>query len=237
MEKVLRIEIKSLSWHLVWITAVCETVTVGLLPMFCDIRDYGRVPKSPLLGLGLGYIGTLTVMLLVTVFIRYLMSGRISDAVFRFEKPFFIAAWGGIYLALIFALQAVFLFLPYHTSTVMLRAAGSLAAATAILLACYRLTAARWRWISMALAYDSQFYRVLSVSILPAAFFLAIYEALALPLIELISSFADRWYAGLLLGALAGGVGAMGVVLLYAGLSRFTPKLRLRVCLQKNNPP
>ena len=133
-------------------------------------------------------------------------------------------------------LQTLFLALPHQTLTVVLRGAGSLAAATAIVLSAYRFAAMRWSWMSLTFMLDGRMHRVQRISMLSAAFFLAIYEALALPLIELISSFADMWYAGLLLGALAGGVGAMGVVLLYAGLSRLTPQLRLRVCLRQNKP-
>jgi len=236
MAENLKIEVMSLTWHLVWITAVCEAVTVGLLPLFCDVRHYGRVAKSPMTGMVLGYIGMLTAILLLSMLARYVPSGLRSYKGFRVERPFLISIWGGGFLALIFMLQALFLELPHQTLTIMLRGAGSLAAAAVIVLFAYRFAAVRWSWMSVTFMLDGRMHGLQRVSILSAAFFLAIYEALALPLIELISSFADMWYAGLLLGALAGGGGAMGVVLLYAGLSRFTPKLRLRVCLQKNNP-
>jgi len=236
MAENLKIEVILLTWHLVWITAVCEAVTVGLLPLFCDVSYYGRVAKSPLTGMVLGYIGMLTAILLLSMLAGCVTSGLRSYRGFRVERPFLISIWGGVFLALIFMLQALFLALPHQTMTTVLRGAGSLAAATAIVLSAYHFAALRWSWMSLTFMLDGRMHRVQRVSIVSAAFFLAIYEALALPLIELISSFADMWYAGLLLGALAGGMGAMGVVLLYAGLSRLTPKLRLRVCLQQNNP-
>ncbi len=236
MAENLKIEVILLTWHLVWITAVCEAVTVGLLPLFCDVHYYGRVAKSPITGMVLGYIGMLTAIMLLSMLARCVPSCIRSYRGFRVERPFLISIWGGVFLALIFMLQALFLALPHQTLTIVLRGAASLAAATAIVLSVYRFAAARWSWMSLTFMLDGRLHRVQRVSILSAAFFLAIYEALALPLIELISRFAEMWYAGLLLGALAGGVGAMGVVLLYAGLSRLTPKLRLRFCLQENNP-
>lgn len=236
MAKNLKIEVKVLSWHVVWLTAVCEAVTVGLLPLLCDVRSYGQAAKSPIMGIILGYIGMLTAILLITLFTKHLVPDRTYHAGFRVERPFVVSIWGGIYLALIFALQALFLALPYQIWTIILRAAGALAVATAIVLVLYRFMAVRWSWMSVVFMHDGRTYRVESASIISAAIFLAIYEALALPVIESISNFADIWYSGLVLGALGGGAGATGVVLLYTWASRLTPHLRLHICLQQSDP-
>ncbi|WP_139797893.1 hypothetical protein [Mycobacterium noviomagense] len=122
-KRYLRINV-NFSWHLVWIFALLEGVTVPLVPL---CFESGRSVDSSALseavganfvtfaenmaftgayGMSIGFIGTLTVCLLLNYIAFRRIHAHLDSAVItRVAPPLIIALWGGLLLAVIFWIQ------------------------------------------------------------------------------------------------------------------------------------
>ncbi len=231
----MKVEISRLPWILVGISAALEGVTVAILPYVSSLPSNGPISKPPESGLLLGYIGMLTAILLVNAFGRTSISKRITGGTLHIEGAVFVSLWGGLFLALIFFFQSVFDFTPYTTLTVMLRAACSLAASTLIVLLLYRVSVRLVPWLSVRLAWGGDKWRIEGAAIWPPVVLLSLYEAIALPIIELVRGIEnDRFLAGLGLGLVAGAVATTVVVTLYNAVVRRLPGGTLSFNLEKS---
>jgi hypothetical protein len=122
-ERSLKINI-GLSWHLVWIFAILEAVTVPLVPLFSkngpSVNSTGRsaidAPRFVLFakdiiiagsyGIAIGLIGTAVICLLLNFIAFRRVEVRLNDAIImRAARPFAAALWGGVLLAAIFCIQ------------------------------------------------------------------------------------------------------------------------------------
>lgn len=224
----LKLAIARLPWVLVGIAAALEGVTVAILPFVSSLPADGPVSKPPESGLFLGYVGMLTAILLVNLFGKYLSAEKFSGRLPRIHNPLLVSIWGGIYLALIFLFQAVFDFSPYTTPNVMLRAACALAVSTLVVLVLYRVSVARFAVLSLTYSLGERSQRILAASIVPVVVLASLYEAIALPIIELVRDIEHyRFLAGLLLGAVSGALATACAVALYNSLARVYPGGRL----------
>ncbi len=229
----MKVAIARLPWVLVGIAAALEGVTVAILPFVSSLPADGPISKPPESGLLLGYIGMLTVVLLINLVGRTPLSTRIAGGALHVERPFVVAIWGGLFLALIFFFQAIFDFTPYTTVTVMLRAACSLAASTLIVLVLYRLSAGPAPWLSVRFRWGEKTWRIVATSIWVPVVLLSLYEAVALPIIEQIRGVEENLFlAGLGYGLAAGALAGLCVVALYNLMSRRFPHLRLALDLE-----
>jgi hypothetical protein len=223
-----RLEVGRLPWGLVGIVAGLEGVTVAILPYVSSLPAQGPLAKPPESGFLLGYIGMLTALLLVNGCSGKLPALGLAGGPLRINRPWLVSIWGGLYLALIFLLQAVFDFSPDTTVTVMMRAACSLAISTLVLLLLYRFSVRASPSLAVSFSSGAATRRIVGTAIWPLVIFLALYEALALPVIELIREFQHyRFLVGLLLGLASGAMATACVVLGYNQLSRRFPAARL----------
>ena len=233
----LRLEIERLPACLVWIVAGLEGVTVALLPYVSSLPAQGPLAKPPESGFLLGYIGMLTALLLVNACGGKLPALGLPGGPLRINRPWLVSIWGGLFLALIFLLQAVFDFSTYTTVTVMLRAACSLAVSTLALLWLYRFSVRLWPCLAVSFSSGAVTNRIVGTAIWPLVIFLSLYEALALPVIELIRGFQQhRFLAGLLLGLASGAMATACVVLIYNQLSRRFSGARLFFIIEHQAP-
>ena len=102
---LLELKLDKLSWHLVWLFAFMEGITVLFLPYFSNIPDQGQISKSPALGFCLGYLGMLTVLLLVNAFSDSILKNIFAEGQVKIKRPFIASFWGAVYLSLIFSFQ------------------------------------------------------------------------------------------------------------------------------------
>jgi hypothetical protein len=229
----LRIEIQTLPWSLVPVVSVLEGITVSILPYVATLQPDQPVAKPPQSGLLLGYIGMLTAILVVNSLGGRMSPVRIVDRPFKFHNPLIISIWGGIFLALVFFLQSVFSFSANTVFSTMLRAACALATSTLIVLFVYCWSAIRWRALAIRFTFGSASGRIVRTSIWQLVGFVSLYEALALPVIELLREVEHyRFLAGLLLGSVAGGMATAIVILTYNLLSPSFPRVRLHLVVQ-----
>ena len=236
MASGVRVEIEHLPRCLVWIVAGLEGVTVALLPYVSSLPAQGPIAKPPESGFLLGYIGMLTALLLVNACGGKLPSLNLPGGLLRIHRPWLVSIWGGLYLSLIFLFQAVFDFSPHTTVSIMLRAACSLAVSTLTLLWLYRFSVRLSPLLAVSFSSGSATSRIVGTAIWPLVLFLALYETLALPVIELIREFQHyRFLAGLLLGLAAGAMATACVVLIYNPLSRRFAGARLYLIVESQD--
>ena len=112
------------SWHLIWIFALLEGVTVPLVPLFSEngprahptphtatvAAHFVSFAKNMIItgmdGMAIGFIGTLMVCLLLNYIVFRRISVYLNDAVImRVTHPVVTALWGGSLLAIIFWIQ------------------------------------------------------------------------------------------------------------------------------------
>jgi len=229
VEEHLKIEIEKLPWSLVLIAAGLEGITVSILPYAATLQSGQPISKPPETGLLLGYIGMLTAIVLAN-----LLAGRLLGRSFNIHRPLIVSIWGGIFLALIFLFQAVFRFSSDNTLDVMLRAAFSLAASTLVLLLLYRWTVQSFRFVAVDFTWGVASMRVVKASTWVLVVYLAVYEAIALPIIEVVREVEQyRFFAGLGLGLLAGALACAAVIAIYNALSRSFPQTRLTFVVER----
>ena len=237
MEKVNRFLIGRLPWHLVWIIALMEGITVAILPYVSDLSSTDPVRKPLLSGFLLGYIGMAAVFLAVSFFGKKLF----PDKPVSVKHPLFASFWGGFYLFLIFLFQRFFAFEHLGLFGTALRGFLAVAASTAAILFLYAKSAKILPFLSISFSWGKKIFRLLKISMLPAVIFLSLYEAAALPIIELLRNVdAHRWFYGFLLGFTAGGVGTSLIVFIYntcpARKDLFTIFLEIRETGRKQTP-
>jgi hypothetical protein len=229
VDERLKLEIRTLPWSIVLIAAALEGVTVSILPYAATLQPE-HLSKPPEAGLLLGYIGMLTAILLANIVNR----GLSADRSFRIRKPFIVSLWGGAFLAMIFLFQGVFRFSPDNTLNVMLRAACSLACSTLILLFVYRWVVRKVPALAIEFTWQRSVQRIVDTSMWPPVVYLAVYEAIALPIIEIVRNVDQyRFLAGLLLGLSAGALAGAVVVAIYNALSRSCLRTRLALIVER----
>lgn len=234
MGNYLAIKPDKLSWHLVWLFAFMEGITVLFLPYFSNASDKAQITKSPALGFCLGYIGMLAVLLLVNAFSNSILKNISTEGQIKIKRPFICSFWGAVYLSLIFAFQMAFRTLPNMLFITLLKAIFSMSLSTLLTLLVYSTTRQRIPWLSITVAIGEDNYKFLGLSVLPAVIFISLYEAMALPVIELFKKFQNyKWQAGLFFGILAGAFASAIVILCYNYLSNRAPGFKVGIQLEK----
>lgn len=227
----MRIAIRRLPWHLVWIVSAFEGMTVAILPYLATLQSDQPISKPPESGLLLGYIGMLTAILLANA-----LGARrsiITAGTLKIHNPLYVSIWGAIFLALIFLFQSAFGFSTNHVLGISARAIFSLSASTVTVVVLYRLLVTWWPAFSIRFTVGALTNRVVRASIWPLVAFVSLYEAIALPIIETIRDFEQhRLVAGLVLGAASGAIATTVVVLIYNILSSRLPSLRLELVVE-----
>ncbi|MEI6809456.1 MAG: hypothetical protein WCN95_12105 [bacterium] len=222
------LQIERLPWLLVWIMAALEGVTVSILPYVSNLNAGEEVVKPPQSGLLLGYLGLLTAVILVNAIGSRMVNGTLAVMRFTIKKPFLISIWGSVFLALLFLFQSVFMFSHYNTITVVIRAICSISLSTVIFLLLYRVVSKTVPILAVVVLSGGSTHTVRGGAVLPAVIYLALYEGIALPIIEQIRGFPHyRMLVGLGLGLAAGAIAAVCVISIYNTLAKRVSWLKL----------
>ncbi len=193
------------SWHLVWLFAILEGVTVPLLSLFSQggprIDRASRTASTAVqfaafankllivgvYGLVIGFVGASIICLLLNYIVFPRVRIKLNGAVIvRALHPFIVGVWGGVLLAVIFWIQlciAGFLTFPL---TVNLMLFGFASAAGSIILtgSTYSFSIKALPTLGIQLITAQQRLLLFKIPVLAFAVLVGVYEGLAAPILQ-----------------------------------------------------
>lgn len=223
----------NLSWHLVWLFALLEGITVPLVPLFLETGPNVKSTAHPVLfatrmaiigvyGVVIGFVGALIVSLLLNYVAFGRLKIRLNGAVIvRVTHPIAIGLWGGLLLALIFWIQQCIGGLLVFSPTVNLMLLGFVSAAGAIIFTtCVYLPVAKAApRLRIQLHTTEQRLALSGVPIVSFAVLVGLYEGLAAPILHQWESAPQHKVLIALVVGLAGGALSSLIVVALAHMS------------------
>jgi hypothetical protein len=203
-EQNLKVDVK-FSWHLIWIFALLEGVTVPLAPLFSAngprvkstvnattdtsqitfLRDMMIIGTY---GISIGFIGTLVVCLLLNyVAFRKLKLHLNNALVVRIVHPIIMALWGGLLLATYFWIQHCIGSLLVFSLIVNLMIFGFVSAAGGTIATglIYLLMVKALPYLGIQLDTTENRLLLTKIPIVSFALLIALYEGLAMPILHI----------------------------------------------------
>lgn len=193
------------SWHLIWIFALLEGVTVPLVPLFSkngpSVKPIGHAAtvaaqsvsfvKNMMIigmyGMSIGFIGALMVCLLLNYIAFRKIKVHLNNAVImRVTHPFVMGLWGGLLLAVIFWIQRCIGSLLIFSLVVNLMIFGFVSAAGSIIVtsAIYILIIKAKPHLGIQLITTEQRLLLAEIPIVSFAVLVGLYEGLAAPILQ-----------------------------------------------------
>lgn len=203
-----------LSWHLIPLLAILESITVPLVVIMPSV--YGGF-KSPLHGFVIGFFGTYIISYLLNYVIFWIKIHIGNNTLRHVGPPFGLAFWGGTLLSILFMIQNL---LPKNdlsvTSKMMigfLSAGGS----SFITLSIYPYLIRVIPNLSINFSLNSHSNCPLkNSSKLSISILIAIYEAIAFPIINLWTLMPNpQSLYSILTGVAGGAVGSAIIIIIY----------------------
>jgi hypothetical protein len=204
-ERFLKINV-NLSWHLIWIFALLEAITVPLVPLFfangpsvnstADTKTVAAQSVSfakimiinGMYGMCIGFIGTLVVCVLLNYVAFRKVKVHLNNAVImRVTHPLIIGLWGGLLLATIFWIQQCVGSLLVLSSVLNLMILGFISATggTIVTTAIYSLMIKGLPHLGIQLVTTEQQLLLAKCSIVSFAILIGLYEGLAMPILHI----------------------------------------------------
>jgi hypothetical protein len=203
-ERSLKVDVK-FSWHLIWIFALLEGVTVPLAPLFTENGPHvkstvGATTEASqvtflrnmmiigMYGISIGFVGTLIVCLLLNhIAFRKLKLHLNSAIVFRIVHPTIIGLWGGLLLATYFWIQHCIGSLLVFSLIVNLMIFGFVSAAGGTIATglIYLLTVKALPYLGVHLVTTEHRLLLTKIPIVSFAALIALYEGLAMPILHI----------------------------------------------------
>lgn len=195
----------NLSWHLVWLFAILEGITVPLLSLFAQGGPrVGRASRTATLaeqfasfaskmvivgiyGLVIGFVGASVVCLLLNWIVFPRVRVRLNDAaIVRVLHPFILGIWGGVLLAVIFWIQlciAGFLTFPMVVNLMLF---GFISAAGSVVLtgSAYSFSVKALPNLGIQLITAQQRLLLFKMPFVAFATLVGVYEGLAAPILQ-----------------------------------------------------
>jgi len=204
-EQYLKINV-NFSWHLIWVFALLEGVTVPLVPLFFEngpsvnsTADTATVAAQfvsfainmiiiGMYGMSIGFIGTLIVCLLSNYIAFRKIRVCLNNAVImRVAHPFIIGLWGGLLLAIIFWIYQCIPSLLVLPLIVNLMISGFVSAGGSIIVTgvIYLLMIKGLPHLGIQLITAKQQLLLAKIPIVPFAILIGLYEGLAMPILHI----------------------------------------------------
>ncbi|MGZ4563300.1 MAG: hypothetical protein ACXVX6_06935 [Mycobacterium sp.] len=203
-ERYLKVDV-NFSWHLVWLFALLEGITVPLVPLF--LKSGPRVNSTAhtatvaaqfvsftykmiiigIYGIAIGFIGASIVCLLLNYIVFRKVKIQLNNAdIVRVPRPFVVALWGGLLLAVIFWIQQCIGSLLAFSLVVNLMLLGFVSAAGSITItSCiYFLMIKAVPRLGIQLLTTKQRLWLAKAPILSFAVLGGLYEGLAAPILQ-----------------------------------------------------
>ena len=204
-EQFLKVNV-SLSWHLIWIFALLEGITVPLVPLFLangpsvnktagtasaaaqSVSFAKNLIITGIYGTSIGFIGTLTICLLLNYFAFRRLAIHLTDAVvIRVIRPYIVGLWGGLLLASIFWMQQCIGSLLIFSMMVNLMIFGFVSAASAVIITgiIYSLVIRNFPYLGIQLLTSERQVLLAKFPIISFAVLVGLYEGLAMPILHI----------------------------------------------------
>lgn len=247
-ERYLKVNV-NFSWHLVWLFALLEGITVPLVPLF--LKSGPRVNTSAhsatvaehsvsfatkmmivgMYGISIGFIGTTIVCLLLNYIVFRKVKVRLNNAVIsRVSHPFVIGLWGGLLLAVIFWIQQSIRGLLAFGLIVNLMAFGFVSAGGSIIATSliYLLVVKTTPRLGIQLITTKQRLLLIKMPIVLFAVLVGLYEGLATPIFQRWESAPQHKVLIALLVGLSGGATSTAIVVALAHIRLIKKHLWLK---------
>jgi hypothetical protein len=203
-ERYLKVNV-NFSWHLVWLFALLEGITVPLVPLFLKsgpsvkstahtatvAPQFVSFAKNMMIiglyGMSIGLIGTLVVCLLLNYIVFRRVKVHLNNAVImRVTHPFVIGLWGGLLLAVIFWIQRCIGSLLAFSLIVNLMIFGFVSAAGSIIVTSviYLLMIKAMPHLGIQLITTEQRLLLAKIPIVSFAVLVGLYEGMAAPILQ-----------------------------------------------------
>lgn len=239
------------SWHLVWLFALLEGITVPLVPLFAQSGPRANpAPRSApgavqlaafanrmlvvgCYGFIIGFVGTSIICLLLNRVVLRRIGIRLNDAnIIRVVRPVIAGVWGGALLAMIFWIQqcmSMFLSVPLVLDLMILgfaSAAGSIAVTGSLYCALIRAVPN----LGIQLATLQQRLLLARLPVASFALLVGVYEGLAAPILQRWElAHQHRVLIALLVGV-SGGALSSSIVVALAHLRAIKKRMWLDFC-------
>lgn len=234
-ERYLKTDV-NFSWHLIWIFALLEGVTVPLVPLLSEngphinstvnnatvaaqlIAFAQKMIIIGIYGMSIGFIGVLAICLVLNYIAFRKIRVHLNNAIImRVTHPFVIGLWGGVLLAIIFWIQQCIGSILALSSIANLMIFGFASAAGGIIVTSvlYLLAVNVISRTGIQIITTEQRFLLAKVPIISFAMLVGLYEGLAMPIFQ-------RWQLvpqhkvliALLAGVLGGALSSFIVVAL-----------------------
>jgi hypothetical protein len=237
------------SWHLIWIFALLEGVTVPLVPLFFEngpsvkatagsataATQFGSFARIMMIigmyGMSIGFIGTLMVCLLLNHIVFRRVKVRLNNAVVtRMTHPFVVALWGGTLLAVMFWIQRCLsrlLVFPVVVNSMIfgfVSAAGSIIVTSVV----YLLLIKNLPGLGIRLITTEQKLLLAELPVVSFAILIGLYEAFAMPILHIWESAPQHKALIALLVGFSGGAFSSLIVVALAHLRVVNKRMWLK---------
>ncbi|WP_197520584.1 hypothetical protein [Mycobacterium sp. E2479] len=203
-ERYLRADV-NLSWHLVWLFAILEGITVPLLSLFSQggpkVGQASRTATAAgqfaafasrmllvgIYGLVIGFVGASIICLLLNRIVFPKIKIRLGDAVIaRVLNPLIVGIWGGVLLAVIFWIQLCIAHFLTFPLVVNLMIFGFVSAAGSVLLtgSLYSFAIKFLPHLGIELTTGQQRFLLFKIPVASFAVLVGVYEGLAAPILQ-----------------------------------------------------
>jgi hypothetical protein len=236
-ERNVKIDV-NFSWHLVWIFALLEGITVPLAPLLvdsgpsvkADVTAGAVAPQDTLVrdlliigvyGIIIGLFGTLVICLLLNYLVFPKVKLHLDDGVLlRVAHPVITGLWGGLLLATIFWIQHIMGSLLVFPMIVNLLLWGFVSAAGSIVIIgfVYLLTVKRFPYLGIKVVTTERRLLLVQIPIVSFAILVGVYEGLAMPILQIWTSAPHHKVLIALLVGLSGGALCSSIVVALAHL-------------------
>ena len=209
-----KIYIRRISPHLVWIMGLLELITVPLVVIIPRLT--GTALKNPLHGMAVGFVGIIVLFFCINPFLPRLGISLMDGKIRRFSI-LSSAFWSALILAMIFVLQMILGFVipfshPWKEIMLGLASAGG-AVFFSILL--YRVFVHVLPFLAISIRTTAGLFVIERFSLIRFSVFAAIYEGVALPIISIWKLAAEHVVLTSMVTGLAGGIaGALSLWLI-----------------------
>jgi hypothetical protein len=210
----IKIEIKKISPHIIWMMALLELITVPIVVIIPKMTNTGL--KNPLHGIIIGFIGVTVLLYCINRFLGklnfHLGEYRISGI-----SIFASAFWSGLILAIIFGIQHYLKAVLRLDYPIMEMASGFFSVGGAMLSSglIYRAFIRILPFLSIKIDTKDELFIIENYSLLRISLLAGVYEAIALPIILIWTFYpAHQAVAAAITGIVGGLIGGFMIWLL-----------------------
>lgn len=200
-----KIDIRRISPHLVWIMGFLELITVPLVVIIPRLT--GTTLKNPWHGMVIGFAGIIVLFICINPFLSRLSITLVDGKIRRFSV-LSSAFWSAFILTLIFVFQMILGFViafsyPWKEIILGVGSAGGAVFCSSLF---YRMFVHVLPFLAISIRTTDELYVIEQFSLMKFAVFAALYEGVALPIISIWKLVPEHEVLISMVTGLAGGI-------------------------------